>query len=187
MKTRNILFIFIGCLLFTLCFLSIPDATQAQQAKKYLPSFFVPEGAIVMWSGDPAAIPDGWQLCNGMFGTPDLRDRFILADSWQTGKVGGYDWLQLAMTNMPAHSHSLETNYAGAHQHTYEDYQRGITGLWFGFLYIADFAYPGDDFGYAYSSLDGAHKHSGITDYQGVNAWIDNRPSYYTLAFIMKL
>ena len=30
-----------------------------------------------MWSGSIADIPNGWVLCNGTNGTPDLRDRFI--------------------------------------------------------------------------------------------------------------
>jgi len=37
----------------------------------------VPSGVIVMWSGTTP--PDGWVLCNGSTGTPDLRDRFIVA------------------------------------------------------------------------------------------------------------
>lgn len=35
----------------------------------------VPAGGIIMWSG--ATVPDGWALCNGENGTPDLRGRFI--------------------------------------------------------------------------------------------------------------
>ncbi len=36
-------------------------------------------GMIVLWSGTIATIPAGWALCDGTLGTPDLRDRFILA------------------------------------------------------------------------------------------------------------
>ena len=35
-----------------------------------------PIGAIIMFSGE--TIPDGWLLCNGKNGTPNLIDRFIL-------------------------------------------------------------------------------------------------------------
>jgi microcystin-dependent protein len=38
----------------------------------------MPSGGIIMWSGSVAAIPDGWFLCDGSNGTPDLRDRFII-------------------------------------------------------------------------------------------------------------
>lgn len=38
----------------------------------------LPIGAIIMWSGTLASIPEGWQLCNGTNGTPDLRGRFVM-------------------------------------------------------------------------------------------------------------
>lgn len=37
----------------------------------------LPAGAIIMWSGDADNIPEGWVLCDGSKGTPDLTDRFI--------------------------------------------------------------------------------------------------------------
>jgi len=48
-------------------------------------SELVPAGVIVMWSGSIASVPAGWALCNGANGTPDLRDRFVVAAG------GGYD------------------------------------------------------------------------------------------------
>ena len=38
----------------------------------------VPSGAILMWSGSSDLIPDGWLLCDGTNGTPDLRNRFVV-------------------------------------------------------------------------------------------------------------
>jgi microcystin-dependent protein len=40
---------------------------------------------IMMWSGTIATIPSGWALCNGSGGTPDLRDRFIVGASVDSG------------------------------------------------------------------------------------------------------
>lgn len=43
------------------------------------------EGMVILWSGYKNDIPDGWLLCNGKMGTPDLRDKFILGtdkDQW---------------------------------------------------------------------------------------------------------
>lgn len=37
-----------------------------------------PVGTIVVWSGDMDNIPDGWALCDGQDGRPDLRDKFVL-------------------------------------------------------------------------------------------------------------
>ena len=47
----------------------------------------IPSGAIVMWRGTIASIPLGWQLCDGTNGTPDLRDRFIVAASQDNAGV----------------------------------------------------------------------------------------------------
>ena len=33
-------------------------------------------GMIVMWAGNPALRPRGWEVCDGSNGTPDLRNRF---------------------------------------------------------------------------------------------------------------
>jgi hypothetical protein len=39
----------------------------------------VPPGTIQMWSGTLATIPDGWALCDGTGGTPNLLDRFVIS------------------------------------------------------------------------------------------------------------
>lgn len=38
----------------------------------------LPTGIIVLWYGSIASIPDGWILCDGAGGSPDLRDKFIV-------------------------------------------------------------------------------------------------------------
>lgn len=67
-------------------------------------SFYgVPRGTVVPWSPPAAAfrednsgnrrlvVPQGWALCNGEDGTPDLRDRFIMGTNEpdQVGKTAG--------------------------------------------------------------------------------------------------
>ena len=44
-----------------------------------------------MWSGLIANIPAGWLICDGTFGTPDLRDSFIKGASadQDPGGTGG--------------------------------------------------------------------------------------------------
>ena len=34
---------------------------------------------VTMWSGQVANVPKGWVACDGQNGTPDLRDKFIVA------------------------------------------------------------------------------------------------------------
>ena len=36
------------------------------------------KGIILAWYGDIRNIPEGWELCDGKKGTPDLRNRFII-------------------------------------------------------------------------------------------------------------
>ena len=61
-------------------------------------SLQIPPGSIVAWSKKDA-IPDGWAVCNGENGTPDLRGRFLCgtADSARTGITGG----------APEHNHGI--------------------------------------------------------------------------------
>lgn len=63
------------------------------------PAANLPSGVIVMWSGTLDAIPDGWALCDGSNGTPDLRNRFVMGvgAAEYTGSTGG------------AHSHRHQT------------------------------------------------------------------------------
>lgn len=72
----------------------------------------VPKGTIVMWSGD--VIPDGWALCDGRDGRPDLRGRFALGagagrglSSRDLNASGGEERHQLAVDELPAHSHGV--------------------------------------------------------------------------------
>lgn len=70
----------------------------------------VPIGAIVMWAGEINKIPTGWKLCDGQNGTPDLRAKFIVgyddrdADYNAVGKNGGQKLVQLTEQQLPKHT-----------------------------------------------------------------------------------
>ena len=76
----------------------------------------IPAGVIVMWSGAISAIPSGWVICDGLNGTPDLTDRFVIhadADTGGTRNVdatGGANTVTLATGNLPSHTHSFSAN-----------------------------------------------------------------------------
>lgn len=80
---------------------------------------YVPRGLISMWSGSIAAIPLGWAICNGLNGTPDLRDRFVIGAGsiYAVGATGGATSVTLAIANLPAHSHTGTTVAGGDHNH----------------------------------------------------------------------
>src|SRR5690554_1918614 len=68
---------------------------------------FVP-GMIVAWSGAANQIPNGWALCDGNNGTPDLRGRFILgygASGDTLRGIGGNRSITLTVAQLPPHGH----------------------------------------------------------------------------------
>lgn len=67
----------------------------------------IPTGIICIWSGSIGSIPAGWALCDGNYGTPDLRDRFVVGagDAYSVGDIGGAN----------THTHNFTTN---GHSHS---------------------------------------------------------------------
>lgn len=67
----------------------------------------VPSGLISMWSGAIGAIPSGWLLCDGTNGTPNLSGMFIAGynaadtDYDAIGKTGGAKTFTLSQANLP--------------------------------------------------------------------------------------
>jgi microcystin-dependent protein len=150
----------------------------------YLGISAVPVGAIMMWAGAIPDIPDGWALCDGSFDTPDLRSRFVVGyNSAETdynaiGKTGGAKQVTLTEAQMPEHNHTGTTNSGGSHTHTY---QKSIPGR--GYATKAD-DYPHSDYQNANTNSSGSHSHTlNINDAGGGEAH-ENRPPYYTIAFI---
>jgi len=70
-------------------------------------------GMIMMWSGSTSSVPDGWRLCDGGGGTPDLRNRFVVGagSSYAVNATGGS-----ANAVVVTHTHPLSgsTSSAGA-------------------------------------------------------------------------
>lgn len=66
-----------------------PDGSV--QASAASGSSGLPVGTIVMWSGSITSIPQGWALCAGDNGTPNLLDRFVVGVSQgeDPGAIGG--------------------------------------------------------------------------------------------------
>jgi microcystin-dependent protein len=73
-----------------------------------IPPTFAP-GMIMMYSTlvAPPVAPDGWKICNGDPGTPDLRDRFIIGAglSWAVTQTGGAASTVIALNMLPDHTH----------------------------------------------------------------------------------
>jgi len=75
------------------------------------PGNVVPIGAIVMWA--QSTVPDGWVVCDGNNGTPNLTGKFVVGQDPATGifdtlgnSGGGID-RTLVANNIPPHTHPL--------------------------------------------------------------------------------
>lgn len=156
----------------------------------------IPRGIITMWSGAVDAVPSGWHLCDGTNGTPDLRDRFIVAagNSYSPGYTGGsltytptitvdgsgtgvqVGYHTLTIAEMPTHNHTLHIYQGG-------DSAGGRCTNFGGRSYIQDDTClpTGGNQGHNHPIVDYGHAHSASA------SAIDSRPPYYALAFIMKL
>lgn len=163
----------------------------------------VPIGAIVMWAGAINQIPTGWKLCDGQNGTPDLRARFIVgyddrdADYNAVGKIGGAKTVALSESQMPKHKHNV--GLGGEHSHEYNDsyYIENLAGISASRVpgTVLE-VLPGNYVGSAKTDSDNnrilyrkrqtgnSPQHDHTVSETGGGAAHENRPPYYTLAFI---
>ena len=129
-----------------------------------------PLGAIVIWSGAANRIPDGWWLCDGSNGTPDLRGRFVVgyderdADYRPVGKTGGEKTHKLTSDQMPSHNHSY--TFKGAD---------------------LNLDWDNDNYFYDASNHYDSNGNTKYTDYTGGDQPHENRPPYFALCYIMRV
>ena len=139
-----------------------------------------PVGAIVLWKGNSGQVPDGWKLCDGSNGTPDLRDRFVVGAGYDSrvGNSGGQARYNITIAQLPAHFHL----YAGDDQLVYA--KPGNTG------YSAN-----DNIEQTTGGYDAVSKYNDPvwlsriyrTSSTGSGQSVDNRPPYYALCYIMRV
>lgn len=89
---------------------SIPLAALAPDVLNHILLHSVPIGGMMPFHGDIVDVPTNYWPCDGTHGTPDLRDRFVLA----AGPVNLVD----SFGGVTTHSHSATIDAGGAHSHT---------------------------------------------------------------------
>lgn len=140
----------------------------------------LPTGTIVMFNGEITNIPDGWHICDGEEGTPNLINHFIKAGN-VVGTTGGSSEIQILEENLPSHTHTFEQTSVVTDSASIQA-KIGKTNN------TGDYAcYLQDS-----SSEEGTHTHnlnlSEITlSSVGTGTPISYEPTYYTLIFIMKI
>lgn len=158
----------------------------------------LPAGLICMWSGADVDVPATWALCDGQNGTPDIRDKFIMAagPTYPTNGEGGTE--DYTSDECGPHDHAGVTEGHAltpgelpqvALDMSRELYDAGPGGPnpipkqwrmteYREHGYHLDTSPLGNDEAHDHAlSADGVHQHliTGI------------RPPYYTLAYIIKL
>lgn len=123
----------------------------------------IPAGIIAMWGGSADDIPQGWALCDGQDGRPDLRDRFVLGagNSYAVGAMGGEETHKLTTSEMPSHVHS-------AYGYTSSGTLDKVSKI-------------------ASTIITGYSRAGATTSSTGGNAAHNNMPPYYALCYIIKL
>ena len=152
-------------------------------------------GMIIMWSGTIATIPTGFVLCNGSNSTPDLRDKFIIGASADSGGAAKTNvtasYTQTGGTKdaiVVSHTHTATSTVTDPqHNHTPQTLGSAQAGSDNG-------GAPVDaSTGYGTSRVSEVTSSSstGITvatsnTTEGSSGTNQNLPPYYALAFIMK-
>jgi hypothetical protein len=151
----------------------------------------MPSGGIIMWAYAINLIPSGWYLCDGTNGTPNLVGRFIqgAGAGYAVGTIGGNALSSHSHTYDHVHyddhchvgttdncsdgsdrnktdSHTLMNTASRDHNHPFTTVTKSGTG------YGGNTASLNATYGYGVTTSDSSNQ--------------ENRPPFYTLAFIMK-
>ena len=129
---------------------------------------------IILWYGNTGNVPNGFALCDGSNGTPDLRNRFVVGagDTYNPNDTGGATSNTLTADQIPTHTHSASVTDPGHKHDTSVDNTKlfpsnGQTSINFG----GAGGYPADVF--SMDNTGGGQSHNNI-------------PPYYALIFIIK-
>lgn len=150
----------------------------------------VPQGSIIPWYGSIGNIPNGFALCDGTNGTPDLRNRFLVGagDEYALSDIGGEDEVK------------LEAPQVGSHYHAVGSYNFGDnSGSFLGLSAKRNFPvakgtgwidWNGSNFCGNYSGpikSASAQQITSLAVATEAQKPHENRPPYYALHYIMKL
>jgi hypothetical protein len=157
----------------------------------------LPAGCILLWSGSIGSIPAGFVLCNGLNGTPDLRNRFVVGagSTYAVDASGGS-----ADAIVVSHAHTTvvgnpSVSLTGSFKFTDDSpgspasvRAENISGIFSGTSTTGDFANLSGVTATGNSSvnIDATHIHAVTVNSTGSSGTNANLPPYYALCYIMK-
>lgn len=142
----------------------------------------VPSGAIFLWSGSVISIPNGFNLCDGTNGTPDLRNRFVVGagTTYAPLVTGGSN-----DASVPSHTHTFTGDALAAHSHTGNARNARLSINDIASTFIGT---GGESSATAIATnTTSAGTPAGTISTTGVSVTNANMPAYLALAYIMKL
>ena len=135
-----------------------------------------PLGTIIMWSGLLSNIPNGWLLCDGTVGTPDLIQFFARGSppATEPGGTNGEDQHILTQSEMPSHTHTT-TGLGHRHEMTINSVAGvgGSTGRG-GNTGAGVYTFNDETAGGSFSPIGSNQQH-------------ENKPPFFELAFIQRV
>ena len=140
----------------------------------------IPSGMITLWYGSLVSIPDGWFLCDGGNGTPNLKDRFIVGagNTYSVGATGGS-----ANAIVVSHSHTATSSVTDpGHSHVSDSNGATNGGGGGAALSYGQGNHPGQS---TLSASTGISVATSVAS-AGASGTDANLPPYYALAYIMK-
>lgn len=154
---------------------SVPQGVEAPVFTGYAAAL---PGMILPWfpPSENAPVPEGWALCDGTNGTPNLNGRFVVGvgGAYAPGATGGDASVTLTSKHLPAHSHTISyTTGAKMYNYKWSDINSNNVG------------HDGDNiWTNAYDTNDSMATKT--TTAMGGGQAHENRPPYRALYFIMR-
>lgn len=154
---------------------SVPQGVEAPVFTGYAAAL---PGMILPWypPSENVPVPEGWALCDGTNGTPNLNGRFVVGagGDYAPGVTGGAASVTLTAGNLPAHGHTFSyTTGAKMYNYKWSDINSNNSGhdndnIWTN----------------AYDTNDSMATKT--TTASGGGQAHENRPPYRALYFIMR-
>ena len=144
----------------------------------------LPQGCIIMYYGTTA--PNGWAICNGQNGTPDLRNKFIVStgSSYSLSAQGGENSVSLSTSEMPSHDHDADASVSDpGHSHQLKGGVDDSDSM------PARVAPSDQNSNLRTDAMNDATTGISVSvdiDNEGSGDAHENRPPYFALTFIMK-